>query len=118
MQQREKKWAERLPRRRVHGMALGGVIKHMGWKLSSFTLCSQGVAGSLFFFFLLLFQSEIYSWTQTGGQPADVCFANSPDVAVTSLSDRPRAPAASGRSELELLSLPALLCHTLPTLRL
>lgn len=56
MQQREKKWAERLPRRHVHGTALGGVIKHMGWKLSSFTLCSRGVAGSFFFFFCCSFK--------------------------------------------------------------
>lgn len=48
---REKKWAKRLPRQCVHSMALGGVIKHMGWKLSRFTLCSQGWCCGFFFFF-------------------------------------------------------------------
>lgn len=68
-----KKMSKKLPRQCVHGMALGDIIKHMGWKLSSFTLYSQGCCW-LFFFFLVLLQSEIYSWTQTGGHPADVCF--------------------------------------------
>lgn len=34
-------------------MALGGVIKHSGWKLSRFTLCSHGCCRLLFFSFLL-----------------------------------------------------------------
>lgn len=80
------KRAKRLPRQRVHSMALGGVIKHSGWKLSRFTLCSQGCCRLFFFSSLrLLLQSEIYSWTQPGGQPADVCWANLPGVAVTLL---------------------------------
>lgn len=48
---REKNWAKRLPRQCVHSMALGGVIKRMGWKLSRFTLCSQGCCWLFFFFF-------------------------------------------------------------------
>lgn len=114
---REKNWAKRLPRQCVHSMALGGVIKHMGWKLSRFTLCSQGWCCGFFFFFWLLLQSEIYSWTQSGGQPApaDVCPAHPPDVAVTLLPHRPRAPAAAGCSSSP--SLP-LSCHALHTLHL
>lgn len=43
-ERKKKKIAKRLPRRRVHSMALGGVIKHTGWKLSRFIPCSRGVA--------------------------------------------------------------------------
>lgn len=117
MAERKKKWAKRLPRRRVHGMALGGVIKHMGWKLSSFTRCSRGCCWLFFgvvflLLLLLLLQSEIYSWTQTGGQPADVCFTNPPDVAVTLLWDRELRPrsAAPGRSSSLSLPFPATRC--------
>ena len=50
MAEREKKRARRLPTQHVRSMALGGVIKRMGWKLSSFTLCSQGCCWLFFFF--------------------------------------------------------------------
>lgn len=110
MAERKKKWAKRLPRRRVHSMALGGVIKHMGWKLSRFIPCSRGVAG---FCCCCCCCSCKMKFIHEHKLEANLltCFADLPDVAVTLCLDRPRAPATSHRSTLELLYLP---CPLLP----
>lgn len=112
MAERKKKRAKRLPRRRVHSMALGGVIKHMGWKLSRFTPCSRGVAG--FFCCCCCCCSCKMKFIHEHKLEANLltCFTDLPDAAVTLCSDRelqPR-PTTPRWSSCPSLSSPATCC--------
>lgn len=102
---REKNWAKRLPRQCVHSMALGGVIKHMGWKLSRFTLCSQGWCCGFFFFLVALAKWNLFMNTKR--RPTCSCWRVPSTPARCGRDVAPTQTQSPGRGRLWLFSLPA-----------